>query len=258
MLRHEEDASAMPPEHKLADEVIAAFEEWIRLGAPDSRQETGTTTKEQRLEAGQRHWSFQPPQPFESPAVQQADWPRGAIDHFVLARMESNGVKPVPDANRRTLVRRVYFDLVGLPPSPQQVEPFVANDSPDALPNLIDQLLDSPQFGERWGRHWLDVVRYAESSGMEFNFTYPHAWPYRNYVIDALNQDKPYDVFLREQIAGDLMPAAENESPAAIEARRIAPSMLAFGPKRHNSSGTESRWISSMTRSTPSFAPRWR
>lgn len=239
MLRHDDDVSPMPPEDKLSEESIAAFVEWIRLGAPDSRKDTGRTTKDDRLEAGQRHWSFQPLRRVDPPTVQQADWPRGAIDRFILARMEAEDLKPVADANRRTLVRRVYFDLVGLPPSPREVEQFVADQSPEAISNLIDHLLDSPRFGERWGRHWLDVVRYAESSGMEFNFTYPHAWPYRDYVIDALNQDKPYDVFLREQIAGDLMSRDESESAATLEARLIAPSMLAFGPKRHNSSGTE-------------------
>ncbi len=240
MLRHEEDVSAMPPEEKLSDEEIAMFVEWIRLGAPDSRAQVGPTMKEQRMEAGKRHWAFVPLLPVAPPQVQLQDWPRDAmIDRFILSAIETHGMKPVADANRRTLVRRVYFDLVGLPPSPQDVAAFVADQSPNALAKLIDRLLDSPQFGERWGRHWLDVVRFAESSGMEFNFSYPHAWPYRNYVVDALNQDKPYDVFLREQIAGDLLPAAENETPAALEARRIAPSMLAFGPKRHNSGGLE-------------------
>ena len=238
MLRHADDASAMPPEEKLSDEIIAAFEEWIRLGAPDSRKKAAPTEKEQRLEAGKKHWAFQPPQAVEPPQVKLTDWPRDAmIDRFVLSAIEVHGLKPVGDANRRTLVRRVYFDLVGLPPSPEEVSAFMADESPDALAKLIDRLLDSPRFGERWGRHWLDVVRFAESSGMEFNFSYPHAWPYRNYVIDALNQDKPYDLFLREQIAGDLMPSSPEESPEAAEARRIAPSMLAFGPKRHNSGG---------------------
>ncbi len=239
MLRHEADVSPMPPDERLADEVISAFEEWIRLGAPDSREDTGPTARDERLRAGQRHWSFQPPQPVEPPRVRKSDWPRSAIDHFVLARMEAAGLTPVADASRRALVRRVFFDLIGLPPSPEEVASFLADDSADSLAKLIDRLLGSPRFGERWGRHWLDVVRYAESSGMEFNFTYPHAWPYRNYVIDALNQDKAYDVFLREQIAGDLMTVDENESSEVIEARLVAPSILAFGPKRHNSSGVE-------------------
>ncbi len=240
MLRHEEGVSGMPPEEKLSEEVIAAFEEWIRLGAPDSREDTGPTAKEQRLSEAEGHWAFQPPLPVEPPTVTDTDWARDPlIDNFVLARLEEAGLAPVSDANRLTLVRRVYFDLIGLPPSPEQVNAFVSDESPDAFEKLVDHLLDSPQFGERWGRHWLDVVRYAESSGMEFNFTYPHAWPYRDYVIDSLNADKPFDDFLREQIAGDLLPNEEGESPEVIEARNIAPSLLAFGPKRHNSSGTE-------------------
>tara|TARA_R110000868_G_scaffold320720_2_gene581667 strand:+ start:19043 stop:21640 length:2598 start_codon:yes stop_codon:yes gene_type:complete len=242
MLKHEGDASGMPPEQKLSDDVIAAFEAWIRLGCPDSRKEVGPTLKEQRYQAAQKHWAFVPPKSVKTPVVKQTSWPHNpVIDGFVLSAMEQQGLKPVQDANRLTLVRRVYFDLVGLPPTPAEVDAFLNDKSPDALAKLIDKLLASPRFGERWGRHWLDVVRFAESSGMEFNFTYPHAWPYRNYVIDAFNQDKPYNIFLQEQIAGDLIPAQPNESPESIEARKIATSMLSFGPKRHNSSGTEFR-----------------
>ncbi len=237
VLRKAKNDSTLSPHHQLTDEVISAFEKWIRLGAPDSRQQAGSSSDDQPLRPAQEHWAFQPPKAVDPPEVVQPDWPRGAIDYFVLARIEAAGLTPAPDANRRTLARRVFFDLIGLPPSPQQVDAFVTDNSPDALANLIDQLLGSSHFGERWGRHWLDVVRYAESSGMEYNFTYPHAWPYRDYVIDALNQDKPYDLFLQEQIAGDLMPVGENESREAIEARQIAPSILAFGPKRHNSAG---------------------
>ncbi|MEZ6051318.1 MAG: DUF1553 domain-containing protein [Planctomycetaceae bacterium] len=240
MLRHDEGVSGMPPEERLSDEVLAAFEEWIRLGAPDSREDTGPTAKEQRLNKSKGHWAFQPPVAVPSPAVTNSEWARDPmIDSFVLAKLEEAGLAPVADANRQTLVRRVYFDLIGLPPTPQQVAEFVADESPDALANLVNRLLDSPQFGERWGRHWLDVVRYAESSGMEFNFTYPHAWPYRDYVIDSFNADKPFDMFLREQIAGDLLSGQEGDSPETIEARNIAPSILAFGPKRHNSGGAE-------------------
>ncbi|TWU17232.1 Planctomycete cytochrome C [Novipirellula galeiformis] len=241
MLRHDDDVSPMPPEEKLSSEVFTAFEEWVRLGAPDSRSDQGLTARDERYEAGRRHWSFQSPVGVDPPVVQQADWPRSVIDEFVLSTMESEGVKPVADASRRTLVRRIFFDLVGLPPSAELLEQFANDDSPEAIAKLIDHLLESPQFGERWGRHWLDVVRYAESSGMEFNFTYPHAWPYRDYVIDAFNQDKPYDVFVREQIAGDLMPVGESDTPEAVEARRIAVSILSFGPKRHNSRGTPFR-----------------
>lgn len=237
MLRHDSGLSAMPPDEKLSDETIAAFVEWIRLGAPDTRKSTGPTALEERFEAAKKHWSLQPPRAVEPPAVKQADWPRGTIDRFVLARMEANGLTPVADASRRTLIRRVYFDLIGIPPTPNEVDEFLADTSPTALETVVDRLLSSPQFGERWGRHWLDSVRFAESSGMEFNFTYPHAWPYRDYVIDAVNLDKPYDLFLKEQIAGDLMPRGENESPESIESRLIAPSILAFGVKRHTGGG---------------------
>lgn len=239
VLRQENGVSAMPPDGKLTEEQIAAFVEWIRLGAPDTRETTGRTAREERFEEARQHWSLQRPRAGEPPAVKQADWPRGTIDRFVLARLEQSGLAPVADANRRTLIRRVYFDLIGLPPTPAEVEQFLADQSPSALENVIDRLLGSPQFGERWGRHWLDGVRYAESSGLEFNFTYPHAWPYRDYVIDSLNQDKPYDVFLKEQIAGDLMPRSDQDSPEVVEARLIAPSILSFGVKRHTGGGVK-------------------
>lgn len=239
MLQHRDGQPAMPPEDRLPDELIAAFEEWIKLGAPDSRKDIGPTAKQQRLEESKQHWAFQPPMANEIPNVVDTEWPRDpGIDNFVLAQIESEGMRPVADADRRTLIRRLYFDLIGLPPTPQEIDAFITDESPEAPAVLVDRLLASPQFGERWGRHWLDVVRFAESSGMEFNFTYPHAWPYRNYVIDSFNMDKPFDQFLREQIAGDLLPTAEGESPAAVEERHIAPGLLSFGPKRHNSSGT--------------------
>ncbi len=187
------------------------------------------------------HWAFTKPRAVEPPRIEGTEWPRDDIDRFVLSRLEASGLTPVADASRRTLVRRIYFDLIGLPPSPEQVEESLADKTSGALASLVDRLLDSPRFGERWGRHWLDVVRYAESSGMEFNFTYPHSWPYRDYVIDSFNEDKPYDVFLREQIAGDLLHSSETDSQESIDARRIAPSILAFVPKRHNSNGMEFR-----------------
>jgi Protein of unknown function (DUF1553)/Protein of unknown function (DUF1549)/Planctomycete cytochrome C len=239
MLGHEDGVSGMPPEEKLSDEIVDAFEKWIQLGAPDSRRDDGPTAKEERLTAAKGHWAFLPPESTDPPSVKDQTWSRDAlIDNFVLARMEAEGLRPVADANRRTLVRRVFFDLIGLPPSPQDVDAFLADESPQALETLVDKLLASPQFGERWGRHWLDVVRFAESSGMEFNFTYPHAWPFRNYVIDSFNADRPFNQFLQEQIAGDLLPREDGESFDSWQSRQIATSVLAFGPKRHNSSGT--------------------
>ena len=239
MLRHQDGELAMPPEERLSDEVIAAFEKWIQLGAPDTRKDTGLTAREERARAARQHWAFQPLAATELPGVKDAAWPRDKmIDTLVLAQIEAKGLKPVADASRATLIRRLSFDITGLPPTPEQIDAFQADDSPQAVETLVDRLLASRQFGERWGRHWLDVVRYAESSGMEFNFTYPHAWPFRDYVYDSLNADKPYDQFLREQIAGDLLPAPEGETHAQKEDRLIAPSILAFGPKRHNSGGT--------------------
>ena len=145
-------------------------------------------------------------------------------------------MSPVEDADPRSLVRRVYFDLIGLPPPPKVVEAFAKNPSQKAYEKIVDQLLASPRFGERWGRHWLDLARYAESSGMEFNFTYPHAWPYRDYVIQSFNKDKPYNQFIKEQLAGDLLPAKTQKQR---DEQKVATGFLAIGTKRHNSSRTE-------------------
>lgn len=183
------------------------------------------------------NWAFQTPLAAPVPTVRDGDWPRSSIDSFTLAKLEEAGLTPVADSNRATLVRRLYFDLIGLPPTPAQVKEFVDHSSADAVAKLVDRLLASPRFGERWGRHWLDVVRFAESSGKEFNFSYPHAWPYRDYVIDSFNADKPYDQLIREQIAGDLLPKGPGETAREAENRLVATSLLSFGTKRHNSSG---------------------
>jgi len=238
MLRHEEGLEGMPQDEQLSDETILAFEKWISLGAPDPRDKSQKTAQAIQFDERLKHWAFQSPQASEPPVVKQSDWPRGSIDKFILARLEAEKMAPVADANRATLARRLYFDLIGLPPTVENVHQFVADQSADAVARLVDRLLASPRFGERWARHWFDIVRYAESSGKEFNFTYPHAWPYRDYVIGALNSDKPYNEFVREQIAGDLMPDVPYEMPENRESRLIATSILSFGPKRHNSGGT--------------------
>jgi len=240
-IRHEEGVENMPPDEKLDDETIAAFEKWISIGAPDPRDKSQKTSQQLQYDERLKHWAFQAPNATEPPVVTQADWPYRTIDKFILARLETEKIEPVADASRETLVRRLYFDLIGLPPTVADVQQFVADKSADAVGRLVDRLLASPRFGERWARHWFDVVRYAESSGKEFNFTYPHAWPYRDYVIDALNMDKPYNEFVREQIAGDLMPEVPYELPQNRESRLIATSILSFGPKRHNTGGTAFR-----------------
>jgi cytochrome c553 len=167
------------------------------------------------------------------PTVQDPSWPLTEIDRFVRAAQEKNGVTVVADADPHTLVRRLYFDLIGLPPTPDQVQAFVRDwqsDSQGTLETTVDQLLDSSHFGERWGRHWLDVARYAESSGKETSFSYPQAWRYRNYVIDSFNADVPFDQFIREQLAGDLLPAKDDIARAE---QIVATGFLALGPKSH-------------------------
>jgi cytochrome c553 len=224
-LRHE--SFEMPPAGPLSEDVIANFEAWITMGAPDPR-DTPSTPKAAApidVEAGKQFWAFQTPRDTQPP--QPADgWSSSAIDRFLAARHKQVGVVPVKDADRATLLRRVYFDLIGLPPTPDQLRDFLESDDPNAYVNVVDRLLDSPQFGERWGRHWLDVVRYAESTGRTRNFPYPFAWRYRDYVIHAFNQDLPFDQFVREQIAGDLQPADNN---AQRDRQLIATGFLAIG-----------------------------
>ena len=205
----------MPPEGKLPDRVIADFRRWVELGAPDPRPapEAAAAPKSAGidLEAGRQFWAFQAPRAAPLPAVQDAAWPRSTVDHWLLARLEQDGLHPAPDADRATLLRRLTFDLLGLPPTPAEIDAFLADDAPDAVERVVDRLLDSPQFGERWGRHWLDVARFAESSGGGRSMVFPQAWRYRDYVIRSFNTDKPFDRFLTEQLAGDLLPATDLE-----------------------------------------------
>ena len=158
--------------------------------------------------------------------MKDAAWPKRDIDRFLLAAMETKGLKPVADADKLALLRRVTFDLTGLPPSTQSIDAFLKDSSPDAFSKVVDRLLGSPQFGEKWGRHWLDVARYAESTGKDINLAFPNAWRYRDYVIGACNKDKPYDQFLREQIAGDLLPAKDDKQRAE---QLVATGFLAMG-----------------------------
>src|SRR5687768_11489435 len=161
--------------------------------------------------SAQTWWSFRPVEPHAAPAVKDGAWPRGDLDRFVLAKLESQGMQPPPEGSKRTLIRRATFDLTGLPPTPEEVDAFLADESSDAFAKVVDRLLAASAYGERWGRHWLDVVRYADTSGCNGDFPAPEAWRYRNYVIDSFNKDKPYDQFLREQLAGDLLPAGSDE-----------------------------------------------
>lgn len=237
-LRHE--SFAMPPEKQLSEEVIQDFETWIRRGAYDPREgKSALIRREIDWDAAKEFWSFRPTTVPSVPTTTDTRWARTDIDRFVLSRLEKEGLQPVADATPRQLVRRIYFDLIGLPPSPEQVEEFVKQSEQNherAMKTLVDQLLLSRHFGERWGRHWLDVVRYAESTGMERNGTFTRAWRYRDYVIDAFNQDLPYDQFIREQIAGDLL---SFESKEERDRQLIATGMLAIGPKSLNETKKE-------------------
>ncbi len=242
---------AMPPTGKLPDTVIADFERWVRNGAADPRDGKATLDEGIDLERGRQFWSFQPLKRSQPPAVKDEAWSRSDVDRFILASLESAGLHPVADADPYTLVRRVYFDLIGLPPTAEELSTFVQqytayshlHDSPSSTTGvealsreeggktyeiLIDKLLASPQFGERWGRHWLDVARYAESTGQTPIGIYRHAWRYRDYVIDAFNGDKPYDLFVREQVAGDLL---KSDMLEQRNERLVATGFLAIGPR---------------------------
>ncbi|OWK45243.1 DUF1553 domain-containing protein [Fimbriiglobus ruber] len=198
----------MPPAGKLPAAVIADFEKWVRDGAADPRTAQAAPRKQvgPSVAEGRKFWAYQPPKAPTAPAVKQANWPAGDIDRFVLAQLEAKGLKPAADADKAVLVRRLYFDLIGLPPTPEETAAFVRDPDPAAYEKLVDKLLASPQYGERWGRHWLDVARYAESVTLR-GLVFPDAWRYRDYVIDAFNRDVPFERFVREQLAGDLLPA---------------------------------------------------
>lgn len=230
----------MPPKRKLPQEVIDDFRKWIEMGAPDPRvtkvaEIQSTITEEDLQEAKESFWAYKKPAKVEPPAVGHADWSKTDIDRYVLAKLEEARL-PVPDdAEAYKVLRRLCFDLVGLPPSPDQVDYFqqmwkkVGADQ--AIARVVDRLLDKDQFGERWGRHWLDVARFGESTGREVNMTFPHAWRYRDYVIDSFNADKPFDRFIQEQIAGDLLPVKTDEQWAK---NLIATGFLAMGSKNVN------------------------
>lgn len=200
----------MPPKYKLSDDEIEDLEAWIEMGAPDSRSDKGAPKKSYAIdwEAGKKHWAYQPVRLPEIPQVKNSDWIRDELDHFILAKLDANQIVPVKDANRFALIRRVSLDLTGLPPTVKEVRDFVQDTASDdeALAKVVDHYLKTAAFGERWGRYWLDIARYADSVGKTRNIPFPYAWKYRNYVINSFNQDKPYDEFIREQIAGDLIP----------------------------------------------------
>jgi hypothetical protein len=217
----------MPPKKKLPPRAIADLAAWVRMGLPWP----GSTVVAKAPSAPSKDadfWAFRPPVQPPLPAVRDAAWPSAAVDRFVLAALETKGLRPAAQADKRTLLRRVTFDLTGLPPTPEEVELFARDDAPDAFSRVVERLLASPGYGEKWGRHWLDVARYADSNGMDENLAQANAWRYRDWVIRAFNHDMPYDQFVREQIAGDRLPATDR---TAEHDHLIATGFLSLGPK---------------------------
>jgi hypothetical protein len=229
-IRYGRDDLQMPPGGRLPDKVLTDFENWIAMGAPDPR---GGESQLPRELAAETHWAFQKLERPELPAVHDMDWPKDRLDYFVLSKLGENALQPVGDAGRRTLIRRASLELTGLPPTLKEIEDFLTDpESEDvAFAKVVDRLLESKAFAERWGRHWLDVARYAESSGYSRNMLYPYAWRYRDWVIDAFHRDLPYDEFIRQQLAGDLLPADAGESK---DDQIVATGFLTIGPKTFN------------------------
>jgi mono/diheme cytochrome c family protein len=219
----------MPPKEKLTPEQVAVLTAWVKMGAPwpeAAAVRTAAPTSTFKVTAKDREfWSFRPVREPPVPAVRDRDWVRSPIDSFVLAKLEEQGLKPVAPADKRMLIRRATFDLIGLPPTPEEIDAFLADDSPEAFARVVDRLLASPHYGERWGRHWLDVARYGEDQAHTFQARkYPDGYRYRDWVVKAFNADLPYDEFVREQIAGDLLDGPDRAD------RLAATGFFALGP----------------------------
>ncbi len=224
----------MPPDDKLDDAQIADLVSWVNMGAPhpdaDKMGEIPLAEDHQNQlrETAAQHWAFQPLAQPMLPAVKNSVWPRSPIDVFVLQRLEAAGLAPMPAADRHSLLRRATFDLIGLPPTLKEIEAFIADQTPGAFERVVDRLLASPHYGQRWGRHWLDVARYADSNGLDENAAQANAWRYRDYVIESFNTDKPFNVFVEEQLAGDLL---SSDDPEIRNQQLIATGFLSLGPK---------------------------
>jgi cytochrome c553 len=203
----------MPPGEPLPPEQVQAFVDWVKMGAPDPR--TGIAPIKEKAaydwEEERKHWAYQPVRDTEPPQVTDPEWNRTAVDRFIKANLDEKGLRPFERTGKRMLLRRITYDLTGINPTPEEVADFLADQSPDALEKVVDRLLASPRYGEHWGRHWLDVVRYADTAGDASDFPVPEMYRYRNYVIRSIQRDKPFDQFLREQIAGDLLPHKDDE-----------------------------------------------
>ena len=212
-VRYKNPDLQMPPDAKLPAEKIADLEAWVKMGAPDPRRQAVAHAKKKTSdpEQGRDFWSMQPIADPPPPTISEPGWAFNDVDRFIAQKLEEHKLRPLADADKRTLLRRATYDLIGLPPTPEEIAAFIADDPPEALARVVERLLDSPRYGERWGRHWLDVVRYADTAGDNSDFPIPQIYRYRNWVIEAFNRDLPYDQFVREQLAGDLMQSANDD-----------------------------------------------
>ncbi|MEO7415062.1 MAG: PSD1 and planctomycete cytochrome C domain-containing protein [Opitutaceae bacterium] len=233
-LRHENDLEMPSDQPKLADSVIADFERWVKIGAPDPRVSTAVALDPARDPAKARgtYWAFQPLRKPAPPAIKQPGWTNSPIDRFVYAKLAEQKLQPAPPATKEELIRRATIDVTGLPPTPDEVKAFLADKSPTAYEKVVDRLLASPHYGEQSARNWLDVVRYAETEGFEYDRHLPDAWRFRDYVINAFNADKPFDRFLTEQLAGDEIEPGNRELETAAVFHRL-------GPVRRNAGNPE-------------------
>ena len=222
-VRHEDANLKMPEKGKLTDAQIADLVRWVEIGAPFPDAPANSSRKRDP-----NHWSYQPPVNPAVPVVESNGWSHSAIDQFLLAEIVSDGMAPAETADKRTLIRRVTFDLIGLPATPEEVTDFLSDERPDAFARIVDRLLASPAYGERWGRHWLDVARYADSNGLDENIAHGNAWRYRDYVVTSFNRDKPFDRFIVEQLAGDLLPWSDEQTR---HEQLIATGFISVGPK---------------------------
>jgi mono/diheme cytochrome c family protein len=234
-VRHKNEDVAMPPKKKLPPEAIADLAEWVRMGAPDPRTNDTVAAVQAKSaidwDKAREWWSFRPLFTPKVPEVKHPEWPANDIDRFILSRIESAGLVPMPDAEKRTLIRRATYDLTGLPPTPEETAAFLEDNSPTAFATVVDRLLASPRYGERWGRHWLDVIRYADTAGDNSDFPIPQMHKYRDWVIAAFNRDLPYDQFVREQLAGDLLGGNDDERLQRIVATGYIANARRFGSR---------------------------
>ena len=238
-----DDDIEMPPKKQLSEKHIKILRKWIAMGAPDPRKGEIVVTEEEGIDfdEARKHWAFRSIKNPEPPTVSDPAWPLQKVDHFILARLDEAKLQPTSPADPTTLMRRIYYDLTGLPPTPAQQDAFLSaadRDFAQAYASLVDELLDSHHFGERWARHWLDVVHYAETIVKPRNFVNPLIWKYRDYVIEAYNADKPFDRFITEQIAGDLLPA---DDLAQRREQMVATGMLLTGQRAYGGTGKSSQ-----------------